>query len=647
MPLSPNKLIIFGIAIGYQALCISNNVNNNIGIGNNAGCAILTGANNTVIGSLPGAAGCVCTVLIGAGACERIRVNDTGLYINNTLMTSGGGATISTTAPSTSTNSAGALWWDSSVGSMKVLYNNGGVNIWVDATAVSTGYTGSSGVGVSASPTVLGGVFGYTTGLGNTAIGCCAGNTTMTGANNIAIGCCALISNTTGGYNVAIGGSTLCANTTGINNVAIGYNALQCNTTGTDNVAIGCNALRCNTGGAYNIALGQSALCLNTTGINNVAIGCQSGSGLTTGACNVLIGSGAGGSITTGANNTVIGSLPAAAGCVCTVLIGAGTCERLKVDDSGLYVSSYQLFDATNQTLNVTGTNAEIVLTGITAEPTAASTGQLKIYAKSIAGRMQPKWVGPSGIDQAMQSTLAENKIAYFLPTGGSVTTSTVGFNPFFVQGTITARAVAATNQFTRTRRLGYVTALTASAVAGHYEPYAQYTVGSGDPAVGGGFYYVTRFGMSDAQSQTSSTVFVGLSSSVAAATTATPASLINIIGVGGDSTGQNLKMYYGGSAAQTAIDLGTYFPKNGLSTTTYELIMFSPTSSSSTVYYRVSNLTASTSTSGTLTAATVGTQLPLPTTFLAHRAYRGLGAQAVAQASGIDIISVYIETDY
>ena len=54
--------------------------------------------------------------------------------------------------------------------------------------------------------------------------------------------------------------------------------------------------------------------------------------------------------------------------------------------------------------------------------------------------------------------------------------------------------------------------------------------------------------------------------------------------------------------------------------------------------------VTGTTTVSGTLTAATAGTQLPLSSTFLAHRAYRS--NNATASAVLIDIASVYIETD-
>jgi hypothetical protein len=77
-------------AVGYAALCRSV-ADNNIAIGYCSGAAIITGANNTVIGNLAGSAGLTCTLLIGAGACERIKVDNTGLYVNGTLFTGGSG----------------------------------------------------------------------------------------------------------------------------------------------------------------------------------------------------------------------------------------------------------------------------------------------------------------------------------------------------------------------------------------------------------------------------------------------------------------------------------------------------------------------------------------------------------------------------
>ena len=75
-------------AFGIGSLQNLSSGTGNTASGYNSGCAITSGSNNTVIGSLVGSAGLTCTVLIGAGTCERIKVDDTGLYINGGLIPS-------------------------------------------------------------------------------------------------------------------------------------------------------------------------------------------------------------------------------------------------------------------------------------------------------------------------------------------------------------------------------------------------------------------------------------------------------------------------------------------------------------------------------------------------------------------------------
>jgi hypothetical protein len=166
------------------------------------------------------------------------------------------------------------------------------------------------------------------------------------GSNNFAQGCRTLNCNTTGCNNIAVGFLALYGNK-GSNNTALGYRTLICNTTGNNNFAQGYCALGKNTCGANNIALGCNSLCVNTIGSSNIAIGAISG-------C----------AITTGTNNTIIGSLSGTAGLTCTLLLGAGTTERLKVDSTGLYIngSSY----APIYTINTqTGTTYTAVLSDV------------------------------------------------------------------------------------------------------------------------------------------------------------------------------------------------------------------------------------------------------------------------------------------
>jgi len=119
---------------------------------------------------------------------------------------------------------------------------------------------------------------------------------------------------------------------------------------------------------------------------------------------------------------------------------------------------------------------------------------------------------------------------------------------------------------------------------------------------------------------------------------------LINSIGVGQGAANTNLFVYYGGSAAQTAIDLGSNFPTGTSATDWYELTLFAPPTSNNTVYYQVIRLNTGNVASGTLTG-TAGTALPANTTKLAISNWRT--NNATASAVTLSIGGMYMETDY
>lgn len=300
--------------------------------------------------------------------------------------------------------------------------------------------------------------------------------------------------------------------------------------------------------------------------------------------------------------------------------------------------------------LGLYGTDSEIIMQGITNEPASPSAGNLVIYSKSVGGRLVPKWKGPSGLDTPIQASIAQNKIGWWSPPGagvGSTATTVpavVGLNAMVALGTATARPVAATNLFTRMRRLGYVSGATGGANAGIHTNADNLAFTIGDGSGLGGFYFIARFGASDGVIQSGARVFCGMSNLTTAPAAGDPSGLTNQIGVGANAADTNLRIMYGGSAAQTPIDLGASFPKSTASNTNmYELVLFAPTNSNNTVYYRVTNLSTNVETSGTLTG-TAGTALPASTTFLGPRIYR---QTSVATAVAIDIVSLYIETDY
>jgi hypothetical protein len=134
--------------------------------------------------------------------------------------------------------------------------------------------------------------------------------------------------------NTVVGSNALASTTSGGDNTSVGYGSLTNNTDGSSNCAFGVNSLNQNGSGIKNTAYGRQSLYLNVSGSENTVIGSYAGYN-NTGANNICIGSESGYGLTTGSNNTIIGSIQGTAGLANTVIIGAGTTERLRIDSSG------------------------------------------------------------------------------------------------------------------------------------------------------------------------------------------------------------------------------------------------------------------------------------------------------------------------
>jgi len=292
----------------------------------------------------------------------------------------------------------------------------------------------------------------------------------------------------------------------------------------------------------------------------------------------------------------------------------------------------------------LSGSSPVVEIEGITGTPSTPASGYLSIFARTIANRQLIAQVGPSGLSSTLQPILARNKIGYWDPPGNATTVPGVfGFTAPTAVGTATTRSVAVTNLASRMRRLGYVSSTTAGSLAGHYVGAAQFSCGSGAND-GSGFFYVVRWVPSDAATVSGERNFVGLTSATAAPTNVDPSTLTNCIGVGQQATdATQLYLFYGGSAAQTPIALGaTNFPGSTLSTTAFELAIFAPNSTANTYYYEVTNISTGVLTTGNVSGGS--TVVPQNATLLAHRAWTCNNATALA--CGIDICSVYVETD-
>jgi hypothetical protein len=293
-----------------------------------------------------------------------------------------------------------------------------------------------------------------------------------------------------------------------------------------------------------------------------------------------------------------------------------------------------------NSSVSITD-NGSLVLPE-NSTPTPADAGTMKLFTHDVAGRLMPAFVGPSGLDSIIQPFFARNNITALTSVGNIASINSIGSASPTVTGfTAAARTTAATNFFTRMRKTGYVTAATAGAV-GQFR-FTTNTVSVGDGTGLGGFFYCIRFGISDAADVAGARMFMGVGVT-ATPSNVEPSTLTSCIGIGHGASDTNFKIFYGGSAAQTPIDLGANFPCNTRSTDMYELALFAPPSVANTVRWMVTRLNTGHVESGTISGG--ATVLPQSSTLMAGlHGYRTNNATPLAVA--IDFSRYYLETDF
>jgi hypothetical protein len=127
---------------------------------------------------------------------------------------------------------------------------------------------------------------------------------------------------------------------------------------------------------------------------------------------------------------------------------------------------------------------------------TAAGTDTLKLFARKVAGRMTPKYIGPSGVDQVFQDKISENGFSMYLPNNGT----TVGLNyglGWTTGGTVSHPTPSSTSpaiysQQKRTRWANVVT--TTNQTLGIRTATAEKRYWRGNAAGLGGFNFHARF---------------------------------------------------------------------------------------------------------------------------------------------------------
>ena len=275
--------------------------------------------------------------------------------------------------------------------------------------------------------------------------------------------------------------------------------------------------------------------------------------------------------------------------------------------------------------------------------PTPPVDDTVRLFGRRIAGRMLPAYIGPSGLDSALQPWLARNKIAWFNPPGNGGTVNQFGM-AVVTTGTATQANVGTANIHQAMRRLEYaVTTASTSAVAGIRGGQNQFHIGDTNTPFGG-FTFIARFGPSrGAASNTTRRFFAGMTSSTAAPTDVDPSAgttWANIIGVGADAADTNFHIMHRTGTGQVAkIDTG--IPKAYADNTEmFELALFTAPTGTPSVGIRFTRLS-----DGVHFSHTITTNLPTATTLLNWQIWNSVGG--TSSVIGISIASVYIETDF
>lgn len=314
-------------------------------------------------------------------------------------------------------------------------------------------------------------------------------------------------------------------------------------------------------------------------------------------------------------------------------------------------LSRFLIGDGTTEFQDLVDTPTVPLVDGLEVSSTrfgvsAASADTLNVYATAIGGRMMLRVVGPSGLSSALQPLLARNKVGYWAPPGNATTVPGVlGYGTMTAAGTATSRSViVSAGLFGRLRRLGYVSGAGAGQAGGPRQTVAQVATGDGTL---GGFYKVTRFGVSDVYPNTTgASTFVGATAQTGnpgAIDYTTSASMVNSIGMAHAPGADNWCMVVNGSAVQDVTDLGSAFPNGRSNLHPYEVAIFCPPAGG--VYWQCTNLLTEISKIGFVAGGDDETT-PSPTTLLSYNlSMRNNGA--TARAVALDLMSDYIETDY
>jgi hypothetical protein len=181
-------------------------------------------------------------------------------------------------------------------------------------------------------------------------------------------------------------------------------------------------------------------------------------------------------------------------------------------------------FSAGTKDVFIVASAERLLLPQLSADPPAPGSGAL-LYTRPLAGRHVPRWIGPSGVDTAVQPTLWGNSVTLWLP--GTGTTAAISFGvSWTVSATQAHPTIADTNIMTSIKRATFTTTTTSGNQSGT-RTTAPVCIRND------GFFFVARHGILTYTSTMQ--IFVGLAAA-SGALAGQPSAVVNSVFMGKDS---------------------------------------------------------------------------------------------------------------
>lgn len=271
-----------------------------------------------------------------------------------------------------------------------------------------------------------------------------------------------------------------------------------------------------------------------------------------------------------------------------------------------------------------------------TSPATAAPAGHGKIYARERAGRVVPEWVGPAGIDTALQPAMFGNNIVLWTATTGTTVASAFGSSwTARNAGTGAAQshpARAVTNLLTQMNRAQFGTGTTATGSSGIQS--ALPAAWRGNAAGFGGFFAFWRFGITTAEAAMQ--LLLGLSA-LNAALAGEPSAQNHTVAIGADSTDANLQIITRDGTTASKINTGISKTATGV---VYDFTLWAPPNASS-IRCRLVNVNTGVA---IIENQELTANLPGNTQFLF--AHAQLRSTVGTTAKVFDLNRIYVESD-